>query len=98
MKYVRFEDGFVIFPDKGADHPWHKDIARSVCRLGEVVSAGFVKPSNGEFPLECYGKSESLNVESQEEDSELLFKQLRNHDISTRKKDKNGLDRDSFFW
>lgn len=76
MKYVRFidmtteEDSFIVFS-------FHMNHAETIKRIRhiEVVSAGFVLYTAG--GVECTGRSESLRIDSQPEDSELLERQMQ---------------------
>lgn len=77
MKYVRFVDFdgidcIIMF----STHLNHKETVKRI-RHTEVVSAGFVyKDRQGD--LQCTGRSESLNVDSNPEaDSKLLQKQVK---------------------
>lgn len=75
LKYVRHERiGFVLWPI--TDEPWHSHIGRlleSKAR-GGIVSAGFADLS-GDRPR-CFGRSESLEIGSREDDSAALAEQL----------------------
>ena len=66
---IQFSDPFgvvtVIFPS----YINHKDIG-SKMSSGEVLSAGFCQISEGKFST--FGRSQSLNLESREEDSGIL--------------------------
>lgn len=74
MKYIRHKSkGFFLFPANGDEHPWHKHMADFVGRDG-IVSAGFVEFDKG-IPS-CCGRSESLRMSSQEEDTTILRKQM----------------------
>ena len=67
-----FGDETAIVFDKMISHEFFK---------GRAVSAGFVgfgKTKDGKIEVCAYGKSESLNVESREEDSDLICKALNN--------------------
>lgn len=82
MKYImiRFTKGAtrtlpIIFPE----HLTHAGVAAAMAHCaemqgGEVVSAGFVsfQSDNELLGLEAYGKSESLKLESREEDTFIL--------------------------
>lgn len=73
LKYIRFEtrlaDSVFLFPT------WenHADVA---ARLGyKPVSAGFVRVTvddQGVIQVHTYGRSESLNMESDPEDAQLI--------------------------
>jgi hypothetical protein len=74
MKYVRFVsefgvDSIIIFSNLMN----HAQTVRGI-RHTEVISAGFVFFSEGAFI--CYGRSESLDVNSRTEDSDMLTKQM----------------------
>lgn len=63
MKYVNHEDlGIVIFPNVTS----HAKMARMLG--GRITSAGFVDMGTGE----CFGRSETLNLNSDEKDTRLL--------------------------
>lgn len=71
-KYVRHSKvGFVIWPK--TDNLWHSDVGQ-IMRSGHIISAGFADIYAGE--ASCYGRSESLDLNSRPEDSEELTKQL----------------------
>lgn len=72
MKYIKFKNrGFVIFEDTQI----HEDIADKLIE-DEVLSAGFVKEDD-DGNLECYGKSISLNIRSNKNDSAQLRLELK---------------------
>lgn len=67
-----FGDETAIVFDKMISHEFFK---------GRAVSGGFVgsgKTKDGKIEVCAYGKSESLNIESREEDSDLICKALNN--------------------
>ena len=67
-----FGDETAIVFDKMISHEFFK---------GRTISAGFVgfgKTKDGKIEVCAYGKSESLNVESRKEDSDLICKALNN--------------------
>lgn len=67
-----FGDETAIVFDKMISHEFFK---------GRAVSAGFVgfgKTKDGKIEVCAYGKSDSLNVESRKEDSNLICKALNN--------------------
>lgn len=76
MKYVRFIDmdhgveSFIVF----SFHMNHDETIKRIRHI-EVVSAGFV--SFGTGGVQCFGRSESLRIDSQPEDSELLERQMQ---------------------
>ena len=83
LKYVRHAAvGFVVWPK--SDNLWRLDVAQAVGRQGNseglfrvpghVVSAGFVRIADGK--VTCYGRSDSLCIGGQPDDSEALAKQL----------------------
>lgn len=74
QKYVRHSViGFVLWPTQ--DKLWHAHIGAALHAVpGTIVSAGFCDVSTG--IAVCWGESESLNIQSREEDSALLGKQL----------------------
>lgn len=73
-KYVRHSVlGFIIWPK--SDDLWHSHIGNQSKRCGgEIISAGFASFADGS--VSCYGRSESLDVDSKPEDSAELAKQL----------------------
>ena len=76
FKYVRMSlTGFIL--QEMTDQVFHSHIAQA-CRMEErynkVVSAGFAYIESGK--VICSGRSESLNIGSAPEDSELLHKAL----------------------
>jgi hypothetical protein len=74
MKYVRFtcefgENCFIVF----SNHMNHAQTVKAI-RHTEVISAGFVFFSEG--AVICHGRSESLDICSRTEDSDMLTKQI----------------------
>jgi len=69
MKYIKTSrNEFIIF-SKGITH---SDMASGLRRgSAKIASAGFVNNN-----LECYGKSISLGISSDEKDTELLKRQF----------------------
>ena len=89
QKYIRIkelngvEDVFILFPPDIT----HSNVAfRMGISDSNLVSAGFVQNivKNGKREANCHGKSVSLKVESQPEDTELLNKQHYAHDESQK--------------
>ena len=75
MKYVHcLKGGFFLFPE--SDFTWHSHVAGFLTnRKGDqLLSAGFVKFEDG-MPV-CHGYSESLEIGSNNDDTELLREQL----------------------
>lgn len=76
-KYVRHsEAGFVVWPRIESDL-YHSHVGSMLSRSlrgGCLMSAGFVRFEGGKAV--CYGRSESLDMDSLPEDSELLAAQL----------------------
>ena len=75
VKYINHSEiGFVLWAR--TDLVYHSDMAHAVCSkaVGKIVTAGFAHIVDG-F-VECYGMSESLNIESHKGDSVLLADQL----------------------
>ena len=76
LKYIRQEnDEFTIWADM--TDVWHKHMASGVSFQSKipVISAGFfvIEYHKGEAPeVSCFGRSESLNLDSKPEDSALL--------------------------
>ena len=73
-KYIRYEGyGFIIWPN--SDKIWHAHMAQSYQRkLSYPISAGFIRMTkNGP---QCYGRSESLNLDSKAEDTAFLLEQF----------------------
>lgn len=74
-KYIRFKElGIILFPY--TDDLTHAEVARCVERYAndDAISAGFVIFQQGK-PC-CIGRSESLHLDSQPEDTEILQKQF----------------------
>jgi hypothetical protein len=74
MKYILFEDaGYVIF-EGGTKH------STMVYKYpnDKVISAGFVNINDTaeESALSCYGESQSLDIKSDEKDTEYLARRL----------------------
>lgn len=70
-KYIRCgEFGFILWP--ASFEAYHSHIGRFV---ENPISAGFVQFIDGK-PA-CYGRSESMNLDSLPEDSDLLARQMR---------------------
>lgn len=85
MKYICFARlGIVMWNDTppGSDL-WHRDVAASVHRRNAdegneadtVLSAGFCSLGS-DARMKCWGRSESLNIDSLPEDSLLIERQL----------------------
>lgn len=76
-KYVKHSElGFVLWPALRSEL-WHVDVGRAIKRrepFGQIVSAGFAEIQNGK--VRCYGRSDSLDIGSEPEDSSELAKQL----------------------
>lgn len=76
LKYVRQENNeFTVWADM--TDVWHKHMASAVSFRSKipVISAGFfvIEYHIGEAPnVICFGRSESLNLDSKPEDSALL--------------------------
>lgn len=76
QKYVRHSKlGFILWSDM--NDIWHKHIGEWIVARygGKIISAGFVQVEP-DTEVICFGKSESLGISSDSEDSELLKKQL----------------------
>lgn len=73
-KYIKHSNlGFIVF--KRTDNVTHAEMARLMCRhYGTIISAGFVRFKDG-VPT-CYGRSESLGLDSEQGDSAEFAKQL----------------------
>ena len=70
LKYVMFEDGsFVIVPNHIL-HSSFPTITTGTDDVVKAVSAGFVDIS--ETRVCCFGRSESLNLDSRPQDAELM--------------------------
>lgn len=80
LKCVRLQTvGFILWPR--TDRLFHSDLAEGCARSPDlsrvprlVISAGFASLHEGE--VRCWGRSESLNVDSLPEDAALLAMQL----------------------
>jgi hypothetical protein len=75
MKYIRHSKiGFILWPR--TDDLWHSHVAASIRhpKTGAVISAGFCKVREG--AVACWGRSESLNIDSRTDDAEMLARQL----------------------
>ena len=70
MKYIIVDDGMSDVPYIFPEHIEHTLMAGLV--HGTAISAGFISFSIDS--LVCYGKSISLDIESQPEDSDLINK------------------------
>lgn len=72
-KYIRHSEvGFILWP---AGHKLHHDhVALAVQGYGSIVSAGFASIIDG--GVFCFGRSDTLDIDSLEEDSQLLAEQL----------------------
>jgi len=86
QKYVKTKAGVIIVFQASIFHSRMKYVA-------EIVSAGFICFSGGAVPqCKCYGRSESLNLESDQKDTEIANKQLFGiymNRASTTKKDQH---------
>lgn len=68
MKYIRFQTlGIIIFPPKLR----HENIARKFADT--PISAGSIKYCEESKQFRCYGKSTTLNLCAQEDDSSELL-------------------------
>jgi hypothetical protein len=75
MKYIRHSKiGFILWPR--TDDLCHSHVAASIRhpKTGAVISAGFCKVHEG--AVACWGRSESLNIDSRQDDAEILGQQL----------------------
>ncbi|MES2942962.1 MAG: hypothetical protein V4772_08865 [Pseudomonadota bacterium] len=76
-KYVKHSElGFVLWPALRGEL-WHVDVGRAIKRRetsGEIISAGFAEIQNGK--VRCYGRSDSLSIDSATGDSAELAEQL----------------------
>lgn len=77
LKYIRHSvAGFIVWP-KALECLSHRDVARvygfsrEVCH-GEIMSAGFIDFNGGNSKPFCYGRSESLNINSMAADTAAL--------------------------
>lgn len=75
MKYIATRETIILFPD----YEGHDDMARH-CK-GIVTGAGFVIGlGSGDIEkIECTGRSISLEIESQPEDTKKLQKVIRGY-------------------
>jgi len=82
QKFIRVKeigvgvDVFVLFPDKVTHWEISAELGMGKC---DLISAGFVRFSKddlGNTIYECYGRSISLDLESVEDDSRTLNKQM----------------------
>ncbi|CAH1387064.1 conserved hypothetical protein [Candidatus Nitrotoga sp. M5] len=76
LKYIRHSAiGFVLWAK--TDALWHRNMGELILEKcgGEIISAGFARLANGR--ARCWGKSESLGIESAPGDSEALALQLK---------------------
>ena len=84
-KYIGHEvQGFILWPRTGYDHVWHVNMAdfiKEMCDGGGILSAGSVMWTE-EGPV-CYGGSESLNIYSEDGDTEALREQLGIQTVNT---------------
>ena len=64
-KYIIVQKGSLEEPIIFSPLISHEEMARKI--NAKVVSAGFIN-----FRLECWGKSETLDIESREKDTELI--------------------------
>jgi len=73
MKYIRIEQGYIVFSDRMS----HKAMADSLGH--EVLSAGFVEFDaiiNGSIRASCYGESFSLKKTAHPSDTTFLSRQV----------------------
>lgn len=71
MKYIRFENGFVIFTDNLS----HQNIEFNLHGMaGKAISAGMVEFVGDRS--HCHGNSVTLQLESAPEDTKLLQAQI----------------------
>lgn len=80
MKYIRFTYPslqFIVWEEN--TELWHSRMAQAAAaRLGSgPVSAGFVNWSETSKTFECHGESESLDLSSLPEDSDLFNKWIK---------------------
>lgn len=69
LKYVRTKDDIIIVFKEPIFHSKMRCIA-------EIVSAGFIIISGVRAQCKCYGRSESLDLESDPKDTEIASKQF----------------------
>lgn len=74
VKYIAFENEFgnedlVVFSNQVT----HIEMARNRRIFRNVLGAGFIRINtiDGQLHVSCYGRSESLGIDSREEDSNL---------------------------
>jgi len=84
LKYIRTKSGFTIWPDMTL--VWHKHMAQLVKE--EVISAGFciflqASTHSDYAEFKCYGRSESLNISSRPEDSDMMTAFFENRNERT---------------
>lgn len=73
LKYIRHSDiGFIIWPI--FDHVAHVDMATKVGGPNKIISAGFCTLYGG--IVKCWGRSQSLDLESRDDDAKALAEQL----------------------
>ncbi len=74
QKYVRHSNlGFILWPK--TDALWHEHMGRLLTRVpGKIMSAGFADVQGG--TARCFGRSESLDMDSDPSDSVALALQL----------------------
>lgn len=75
MKYIRHSQiGFVLWPR--TDDLWHSHVAAAIpLKHGKkITSAGFCAVHEG--TVTCWGRSESLDIDSHPDDAEMLARQL----------------------
>lgn len=74
MKYVIFDTKGILHPVLFSDHTSHSQVR---LKRGKPISAGFV--DLGILEVKCWGKSESLGLESRGEvDAEIIRKFMYN--------------------
>lgn len=79
MKYVIFKGNGCYHPVLFADHTTHSQIK---VENATPISAGFVKFNSTNEPT-CYGKADSLKLESNpEQDEQIIHLWQRNHGMS----------------
>ncbi|MCP5536214.1 MAG: hypothetical protein H7A51_08275 [Akkermansiaceae bacterium] len=70
-KYVRFHNGVIVFPP----NLQHRDMSELCPSLGRPISGGFVS-KNEQGLIECHGRSISLRLGAQPDDTEVLNQHL----------------------
>lgn len=75
LKYIRTKSGFIVWPDT-MYHIEYTHMAK-LTQIEEVISAGFctyVFSDKTDYKARfiCHGRSESLQIESKQEDSHLM--------------------------